>query len=117
MTDKEILKLAAKAAGIELLGWMEGSQTYGCRTNTLPQYVEGVGQHNYWNPLTDDGDALRLAVKLGISIDFDFSDCCGETSAAQTLQEYQYEKHGNDPFSATRRAIVRAAAAIGKGME
>jgi hypothetical protein len=106
MTDRELLELAAKAAGdVTHEEVWKGEYSHFERN--------GYG----WNPLTDDGDALRLAVKLGIGIDFDFSDGCGETSAAQTLQEYQYEKHDNDPFRATRRAIVRAAAAIGKGME
>jgi hypothetical protein len=107
VNDKELLKMAAKAAGIELLGWMEGSQTYGCRTNTLPQYVEGVGQHNFWNPLTNDGDALRLAVKLGINCwrDGDVIWCNGERFGF------------DDPYAATRRAIVRCAAEIGKGLK
>jgi hypothetical protein len=114
MTDRELLELAAKAAGLKHVDYT--GINYDGRFGIV--LVDDIGRQLCdWKPLTDDGDALRLAVKLGIGIDFDFSDCCGETSAAQTLQEYQYEKHGNDPFSATRRAIVRAAAEIGKGME
>jgi hypothetical protein len=41
MTDKELLQLAAKAAGIELLGWMEGSKMYGCRTAKLKEKNHG----------------------------------------------------------------------------
>jgi hypothetical protein len=86
MNDKELLEFAAKAAGVEdemlVFGW--------------------------WNPLTDDGDALRLAVKLSFDIHVD-----------SNLTEVIYlnettEAHLGDPYSATRRAIVRAAAEIGK---
>jgi hypothetical protein len=80
-------------------------------------YESGEATMYDWNPLTNDGDALRLAVKLGIGIDFNFADGEGETSAAQALQIFQCENHGNDPYAATRRAIVRAAAEIGKGMK
>ena len=83
MNDKEMLIAAAKAAGIEVV------------TPTMLEYGK-------WNPLEDDGDALRLAVKLGIDI-----------SKAQL--DY-YDKHSTDPYGATRRAIVRAAAEIGKAM-
>jgi hypothetical protein len=50
MTDRELLKLAAKAAGYNMAKVLDG----------YPMYMEGYG---IWNPLTDDGDALRLAVK------------------------------------------------------
>ena len=90
MTDRELLELAAKAAGIEEL------------RNELMQFF-GVkvwakkGNATYtWNPLTDDGDALRLAHKLGLLSDVPVWP--------RTLEE-------------TRRAIVRAAAEIGRNMK
>ena len=89
MTDKELLELAAKAAGI-----------------SEQQLNHPV---NYWSPLTDDGDALRLAVKLGIHITNSITDAW-----ATTLQITSIEPINNDPYAATRRAIVRAAAAIGE---
>ena len=103
MTDKELLELAAKAAGI----WLEWDGE-----RWMPPY-----QH--WNPLTNDGDALRLAVKLNMDMRFDaFSD------GAVVLTECVWKPAGmeveylnNDPYAATRRAIVRAAAEIGRGME
>lgn len=56
MTHRELLESAARAAGM------------------IPR--EFIGNQNYmdgmldgWNPLEDDGDALRLAVKLQIQID------------------------------------------------
>ena len=108
MTDRELLELAAKAAGIE---WAyEETGTFYLLNPLRP-----------WDPLTDDGDALRLAVKLGMDVCIDaryeneprthvigFSDDVG----AGTLDAI--EAHGSDPYAATRRAIVRAAAEIGR---
>lgn len=58
----------------------------------------------YWNPLEDDGDALRLAVKLNITVD------------PKYLYKGPWDGGGTlcDPYEATRRAIVRAAAEIEK---
>ena len=104
MTDKELLELAAKAAGIEL--------DWDVPPNASPWRMTGVGEDrgpaDIWNPLTDDGDALRLAVKLGLGIRF-YLDGVGAGE--------EYEMNHEDPFLATRRAIVRAAAEIGRGME
>jgi len=106
--DKALLELAAKAAGIELFSWSEIKEGYKTR-NPM----------EYWNPLTDDGDALRLAVKL--EIDVNFNDVKKRVWAEpQYINEPSYPVHegyGDDPYATTRRAIVRAAAEIGRGME
>ena len=97
MTDRELLELAAKAIG---KSYVDGDS-----------WDEGAG----WNPLTDDGDALRLAVKLGIGVHFNVyrkEDC----AIAGSDGSYQEQKLCDDPYAATRRAIVRAAADIGRGM-
>ena len=106
MTDKELLELAAKAA------------LYAFRKEISPIgidlfYVDG----HRWNPLTDDGDALRLAVKLnmGISIPVFNKHRADVISFRHPLANAIEE--GNDPYAATRRAIVRAAAAIGEQMK
>ena len=93
-TDCELLEMAAKAAGYDA-EWLEAP--YG---NCL------VIGNIVWLPLEDDGDALRLAVKLALLNDL------------QTLIELYIEEadYFADPYSATRRAIVRAAAEIGKAM-
>jgi hypothetical protein len=94
MTDKELLELAAKAAGIELdKGWLV--------------YLEDDGEA--FNPLVRDDHALRLAVKLGLGIEF-FSSWVAANGGHEEDRE-------SDPYAATRRAIVRAAAEIGRGME
>lgn len=111
MTDKELLELAAKAAEIEVEDFI-ANRCYVFNQNT------GTSG-NLWNPLTDDGDALRLAVKLGIEIHHGFDD--GEIVMGAWFQEtsgkpqrFEIERIGDDPYAATRRAIVRAAAEIGK---
>lgn len=63
-----------------------------------------------WSPLADDGDALRLAVTLRMNINIYVA---GAEADCDTLASTC--KEGGDPFAATRRAIVRAAAAIGEG--
>lgn len=106
MTDRELLEFAAKACSLEHIhGYMELPWGY---------WIEdGVGSGWLWNPLTDDGDALRLAVQLGICIDIDLSD--KQTWAIDVERNRSpIEPHGNNACAATRRAIVRAAAGIGK---
>ena len=112
MTDKELLELAAKAAGIELLfEEMKDGGTY--------YYYKIPGDTQGWNPLNSDSDALRLAVKLGLDVfHFDFKEPKGmQVWAAKPGNEAIRELLGNDPYAATRRAIVRAASEIGRGME
>ena len=110
MTDKELLELAAKAA------------LYAFRKEISPIgidlfYVDG----HRWNPLTDDGDALRLAVKLGFGVivfaRFDQPDVWVGYRHSENEGRNVAEELGNDPYAATRRAIVRAAAEIGKNMK
>lgn len=101
-TDRELLELAAKAAGIEgSIHEMLGGGLY-VANSKVP-----LGM---WAPLTDDGDALRLAVKLKLDvlIDASMTDVIG----AGTDDVMEAESHNDDPYAATRRAIVRAAAAM-----
>jgi len=102
MTDRELLDLAAFAAGIKT----------SLHKETDSVWIDGP---RVWNPLTDDGDALRLAVELKIDVKhyddhvvgwFD----CGYIGAGRIPYE-------GDPYAATRRAIVQAAAELGKGMK
>jgi hypothetical protein len=105
MTDRELLELAAKAADIEL--WHEDVFTKG-----LTQKISQSGIL-CWNPLADDGDALRLAVKLRLHVSV-FADDIGIGTFGDGYTE---TKLRDDPYAATRRAITRAAAAIGEGMK
>lgn len=122
MTDKELLEAAARAAGKK--NW-QCSSYYG-----LSRFdSDGVP---YWNPLTDDGDALRLAVKLRFCTnDFAPVDTPDVVQAPPDGAQFgmveiwrqddddpiyvEWYKAGADRYAATRRAIVRAAAALGSG--
>jgi hypothetical protein len=66
-----------------------------------------------WNPLDDDGDALRLAVKLKMAIGY---LSCGNCEVVSLNGDVRVYAGGTDPYAATRRAIVRAAAEIGRKM-
>ena len=112
MTDRELLELAAKAAGIDV-----GHSTR-FPDNTL--FLNEQGLLINWNPLTDDGDALRLAVKLGLDVCIDTphedeprTHVIGFIRDGSTERVTVIEYHG-DPYAVTRRAIVGAAAEIGK---
>jgi hypothetical protein len=90
MTGRELMELAAKAAGIDLMQWF------------------------LWDPLTDDGDALRLAVKLRLEIDIHHTGVAVRTpNGIKALVGADDEPDAN---AATRRAIARAAAEIGKAL-
>lgn len=105
MNDRELLEMAAKAAGINYHHIDEYGVWYRQCQSSCDTYK--------WNPLTDDGGALRLAVKLKMAIRiFD------NISDAKPIGDYAtaQEMNGGDPCSAIRRAIVRAAAEIGKAM-
>lgn len=100
-SDRELLELAARAEG-----------------HAYPWVVPARGGERPWNPLADDGDALRLAVKLGMTIDP--SECSKSVfagSATSGARGFADEPMGGSPCAATRRAIVRAAAEIGRGMD
>lgn len=104
MDDRELLRLAAKAIGGGEIVWtdIDGNRYAG-------------DPERPWNPLKDDGDALRLAIKLGICISF-IPEC-------DTVQVFQERITTGEPFNVhsgglgdveTRLVIVQAAAEIGR---
>ena len=114
MNDRELLELAAKAAGHGDVWSLDNNPEV---TYIGPRYDGGTVRYRVWNPLHNDGDALRLAVALRLELEYgsDFvnvgrSKGDGEWHLAQ-------EKFIDDPERATRRAITRAAAEIGKGIK
>jgi hypothetical protein len=87
-TDDELLALAAKAGGIDTA--------------------------KAWAPLADDGDALRLMVRLNISAGSSAdADIGGASWADSDAWTYCSVLHNGDAGAATRRAIVECAAKIG----
>lgn len=104
MTDADIdlIRAAGKAAGLTLqlaLGFTEGDR--GLFT------ADG----KEWNPLTNDGDAFRLAVALRLEVDIHHTGIAVRTANGVKILIDADEQP--DPYAATRRAIVRAAAAMG----
>jgi len=107
-TDRELLEKAAKVAGMEV-GHFPGGRVWQMGYGLVLWDGGAPG----WNPLTDDGDALRLAVKLNLEV-FTKDEPSDDASASRYgMDEIFSEPRGTDPYAATRRAIVRAAAAIG----
>ena len=100
-TDRELLELAAKAAGMNTREFATDSITR--------WHWRDDGTHTAWNPLTDDGDALRLAVQLRLIVR------CYDGSVIVDGGGINVEEHDLSNYNAaTRRAITRAAAAIGE---
>lgn len=115
MTDRELLELAAKAIGAR--PYTDRAWPGLCLSDDDecdPFYVNHHGSNaKNWNPLKKDDDALRLAASLGIHIAF-----YGDHIAVQQTKTklITAQARDGDMFAATRRAIVRAAAEIGKAM-
>jgi hypothetical protein len=69
-----------------------------------------------WSPLTDDGDALRLSATLRIDIrHWDGPDRVSAEHPSTKENSIMQEVMG-DHMAATRRAIVRTAAEIGRSL-
>jgi len=103
-SDETLLELAAKAAGLS-----HPDGVYWVRNDA----------GDSWNPLTDDGDALRLAVKLRLDIGFEKLHTVSVWSDPRDgwIIEHCDDGMGADISEKTRRAITRAAAEIGRGMK
>jgi hypothetical protein len=116
VSDRELLELAAKAAGI--LPLPDGKELDAAPDGGL--MICGGGEVKYWNPLTDDGDALRLTVTLRINIEH--AETLGRESHGVNCWPVGQghcawmENDLTDYNAATRRAIVRAAAEVGRNM-
>ena len=118
-SDRELLELAAKAAGLTIVGSITSI------LNDDDGWLETTdnGPDRLWNPLTNDGDALRLAVRLYLDIN-QFPATDGYVGMIEIWRNgdgdpahVEYVKAGDDRLIATRRAIVRAAAEIGRNMK
>jgi hypothetical protein len=110
-TDRELLELAAKAAGVDGK-WAR--RRFGNASDWSEYFVVGPRVGKVWNPLADDGDALRLAVKLQISIDPQATLTAAASNLSGDYYEEQASDFGGDLNAATRRAVVRAAAEIAR---
>lgn len=140
MEDRELLELSARAAGVfltpktlaELFPQWTWDESFEPRHEDAGGMSGTVVVRNHegelsgttrkiWNPLADDGDALRLAVKLKLALALD--SCCAMDHRRDGSHDGDWWGGGSDahagvsheecdPYAATRRAIVRAAAKI-----
>ena len=119
-TDRELLIWAAKAAGYKkyfshYLG-RDSFVTYDAEYYSAVKERRVVAEKTLdWNPLANDGDALRLAVKLRLGVDPWGAGPCAVVFRPNDMGQIR-EPHDTDPYAATRRAIVKAAAEIGRNM-
>ena len=114
MTDKELLELAAKAAGLTNL-------IYCPAWKCMAEYDEPGGFYKwktYWNPLVRDSDALQLGILARLSIKHGITSTGAKGGLISCEQGFskEFEEVGQDPLIAIRRAIVQVAAEIGKAM-
>lgn len=113
MSEQQLLELAAKSVGIN---------------GTWCQFPGMIQRHGfdgaiydeveceYWNPLADDGDALRLAVDLSLQVKPCETgvDVCDEAGGEVWCE---FTEPNSCHYQMTRRAIVCAAAEMGKAMQ
>ena len=90
MNDEELTSLAAKAFG---------------------------NAPDTFSPLTDDGDALRLVVALRLCVMRHEDGSTASSPDGKIIVDEGDSGNCNNPFAATRRAIVQAAAEIGRTMK
>lgn len=126
MEDRELIELAAKAAGVCLHPEDKLVRSYGnWGCDTTCKSCKKNPSDAAWDPLGNDGDALRLAVKLGMSLrlaQFEewtqvYVDDLYSRAAKPVTEHAGRTQNGQTIEQATRRAIVRAAAEIGKAMQ
>lgn len=108
MTDRELLELAAKAVGYGI-EWSASS-------NRFELFCDGKYKGRF-DPLADDGAALRLAVSLGVTIAIDLEGGCTRILNEFGEVELRSMHECTDPLQATRRAVVRYAAGVGNRMQ
>lgn len=106
-TDRELLELAARASGIgPVIGFAveAGELMIGPRCRI-----------RYWNPLADYGAALRLAVKLNMTLTVMKAFCGAKPNYGGN--GIDLPTLGEDKGAVLCRAIVMVAAEIGANMQ
>ena len=110
MTDD--LKLAGKAVNLDVwFNYEAGSYGYGPPNDFVK-----------WNPLLNDRDAFRLMAALRFFVTYNHTMNCVDVSGNVYFQpdfeerqpQYFGPGKGMDVYTATRIAIVKAAATIGR---
>jgi hypothetical protein len=117
MSDRELLELAAKAAGYDTTHRMNADRL------KLDPPVDALFVRDEkglvstgWNPLSNDEHAFRLAVKLCLEV-----KPCADGVVVNHMYQDQSQRcwwanycNHSDSYAATRYVIVRAAAEFDK---
>ena len=124
MTDQELIELAAKTVGIKG-EWVRDTAFIQARYSfNVPYDNHGMMTSIEWNPLREDSDAMRLAINLGMNLmmlpaSLKNGFCTvgvGFSNESYSPRITISENYNQGPYKAVRRAIVRAAAEIGRKM-
>ncbi len=103
MEKRELLEAAARAAGYAV-SFKDGA---------TPRWKPSAQvKRIFWNPIDEDGDAMRLAIDLRMQIDISIDGCRIYLSTSEKPIAGCSYSEVRDLYAATRLAIVRAAAAI-----
>lgn len=115
--EREILELAAKAIGcVHIdLAKRKGLELVTAEDAIGPFWMIDGSHQWHWNPIDDDGDALRLMVNLRLEVNVG-TKCTRAVSKPIEEGVRVTVDHLSDPLESTRIAIVRAAAEIGRVM-
>ena len=111
MNDFELLQFAAKAVGFGEIEWVDIEADWDIEEFHGARIINGGG---LWNPLADSNDALNLSVMLLIDVNHGVNIVVAECPAKEIGCAEGYTQ--GEGAAATCRAIVRAAAEIGKAM-
>jgi hypothetical protein len=118
MNKLELLLSAAKAISLKHVDYsqVDYDGSYGLMV------VDEHGRTMFlWNPLENDSDAFKLAVKLRITVSFTDCECCAtvfhrlvEDEISVRFSNTFSDNETSCAYAAARLAIVRMAAEIGK---
>lgn len=112
MEDRELLVMAAKAAGIEL--------DWDVPPRSPPWRISGKGEDRgpaaQWDPLGDDGDSMMLVMALGMQLHVDLQYRHTHVRLPGDIG-WRSTAHSGNVESVTRRAIVNAAVAQASRLE
>lgn len=105
--DRELLGLAARAIGAARVEDVDGEQWL------ILHFADGTTA-NGWNPLVHSDDAFNLAVDCGIDLHFGADFARADAAGINEIEEEFTRDDRSADRAATRRAVTRVAAEIGK---
>lgn len=110
-SDRELLELAAKAAGFGLPGPNDHDGIGRQYVDSLGLWVKFRWGWDWFNPLNDDGDEARLEAALGLEVNWH-----GNFVSVGGYYE-DYRSFDGDKQKARKMAGIRAAAEFGKTID